>query len=172
MNKMNKGVLRIDGDGIGANSFGYVHSVFKKHADVVAVEVYVKVGSGNYKGWMELSKTHGVTVIPLPVSSGKNAVDIEIALQTSKDLFFSHRINVYGIAASDYDFSPIAREIRKRGCELIGFGFPQTPPEFQTKCTSFELLSKQIIEASNLLACHRDKKDEPMVHLSVVGKAA
>lgn len=138
-----KGILRIDGDGTGPNALWYVLSVFKQYADVVSIEVYCKVGTPNFKRWEECSKKSSVRLIPLSEDSGKNATDIMIALQTAEDIRSKHRVGVYGIVASDYDFHPIAKEARDSGCEVVGFGYWQTPLKFQTSCSKFEMLSRE-----------------------------
>lgn len=68
---------------------------------------------------------------------GKNAADIELAIDAMELLFTRNDIDGFCIVSSDSDFTGLAKRLKSRGKKVLGIGEQKTPESFRNACTQF-----------------------------------
>ena len=83
-------------------------------------------------------------------TKGKNSLDISLVIEGMKVLYEKAFIDGVIIVASDSDYTPLAREWRNAGKEVIGIGRKLTPESYRASCTKFiyseNIYNKKTIE--------------------------
>ncbi len=99
------------------------------------------------KGWRE--KLHEFAIRPIQqfnYSSGKNATDIALVID-AMELLYTQKPDVFCIASSDGDFTPLVFQLKANGHEVFGFGQRKTPEPFVNACTTFLFLEALGVDA-------------------------
>ena len=88
--------------------------------------------------WLKIVKKHAITCIQtMNFTNGKNSLDISLVIEGMKILYEKNFIDGIIIVASDSDYTPLAREWRNAGKEVIGIGKKLTPESYRASCTKF-----------------------------------
>lgn len=88
--------------------------------------------------WLKIAQKHAITCIQtMNFTKGKNSLDISLVIEGMKLLYEKAFIDGVIIVASDSDYTPLAREWRNAGKEVIGIGRKLTPESYRASCTKF-----------------------------------
>lgn len=88
--------------------------------------------------WLEICQKHAITCIQtMNFTKGKNSLDISLVIEGMKVLYEKTFVDGVIIIASDSDYTPLAREWRNAGKEVIGIGRKNTPESYRASCTTF-----------------------------------
>ena len=88
--------------------------------------------------WLKIVQKHAITCIQtMNFTKGKNSLDISLVIEGMKLLYEKSFIDGIIIVASDSDYTPLAREWRNAGKEVIGIGKKLTPESYRASCTKF-----------------------------------
>lgn len=88
--------------------------------------------------WLKIVQKHAITCIQtMNFTKGKNSLDISLVIEGMKILYEKSFIDGIIIVASDSDYTPLAREWRNAGKEVIGIGKKLTPESYRASCTKF-----------------------------------
>lgn len=88
--------------------------------------------------WLKIAQKHAITCIQtMNFTKGKNSLDISLVIEGMKVLYEKSFIDGVIIVASDSDYTPLAREWRNAGKEVIGIGRKLTPESYRASCTKF-----------------------------------
>ena len=88
--------------------------------------------------WLKIAQKHAITCIQtMNFTKGKNSLDISLVIEGMKVLYEKSFIDGVIIVASDSDYTPLAREWRNAGKEVIGIGKKLTPESYRASCTKF-----------------------------------
>ena len=88
--------------------------------------------------WLRIAQKHAITCVQtMNFTKGKNSLDISLVIEGMKVLYEKSFIDGVIIVASDSDYTPLAREWRNAGKEVIGIGKKLTPESYRASCTKF-----------------------------------
>ncbi len=88
--------------------------------------------------WLKIAQKHAITCVQtMNFTKGKNSLDISLVIEGMKVLYEKSFIDGVIIVASDSDYTPLAREWRNAGKEVIGIGRKLTPESYRASCTKF-----------------------------------
>ena len=88
--------------------------------------------------WLEVCKKHAITCIQtMNFTNGKNSLDISLVIEGMKILYEKEFIDGIIIVASDSDYTPLAREWRNAGKDVIGIGRKNSTESYRSSCNSF-----------------------------------
>ena len=88
--------------------------------------------------WLKIAQKHAITCVQtMNFTKGKNSLDISLVIEGMKVLYEKTFIDGVIIVASDSDYTPLAREWRNAGKEVIGIGRKLTPESYGASCTKF-----------------------------------
>ena len=88
--------------------------------------------------WLEVCKKHAITCIQtMNFTNGKNSLDISLVIEGMKILYEKDFIDGIIIVASDSDYTPLAREWRNAGKDVIGIGRKNSTESYRSSCNSF-----------------------------------
>jgi len=88
--------------------------------------------------WLKIAQKHAITCVQtMNFTKGKNSLDISLVIEGMKVLYEKTFIDGVIIVASDSDYTPLAREWRNAGKEVIGIGRKLTPESYRASCTKF-----------------------------------
>ena len=101
--------------------------------------------------WLKIAQKHAITCVQtMNFTKGKNSLDISLVIEGMKVLYQKTFIDGVIIVASDSDYTPLAREWRNAGKEVIGIGRKLTPESYRASCTKFiyfeNIYNKKTIE--------------------------
>lgn len=101
--------------------------------------------------WLKIAQKHAITCVQtMNFTKGKNSLDISLVIEGMKVLYEKAFIDGVIIVASDSDYTPLAREWRNAGKEVIGIGRKLTPESYRASCTKFiyseNIYNKKTIE--------------------------
>ena len=74
-------------------------------------------------------------------ASGKNAVDMALTID-AVELLHKEIYDMFVIASSDSDYTPLAIHLRESGAYVVGIGKKETPESFQHSCDGFIFLEE------------------------------
>lgn len=94
--------------------------------------------NGQNNPWLRICQKHAITCIQtMNFTKGKNSLDISLVIEGMKLLYEKTFIDGIIIIASDSDYTPLAREWRNMGKEVIGIGRKLTKESYRASCTKF-----------------------------------
>ena len=101
--------------------------------------------------WLKIAQKHAITCVQtMNFTKGKNSLGISLVIEGMKVLYEKTFIDGVIIVASDSDYTPLAREWRNAGKEVIGIGRKLTPESYRASCTKFiyseNIYNKKTIE--------------------------
>ncbi len=97
---------------------------------------FIQMGQNN--PWLNICQKHAITCIQtMNFTKGKNSLDISLVIEGMKVLFEKQFVDGIVIVASDSDYTPLAREWRNMGKEVIGIGKKLTKESYRASCTKF-----------------------------------
>ncbi len=108
------------------------------------------------KPWISLCQKHAISCVQtMNFTNGKNSLDISLVIEGMKILYEKPYIDGIIIVASDSDYTPLCREWRSMGKEVIGIGKSNSPESYRASCTKF-------IYIENLFAKTSEKKSSSL----------
>ena len=115
------------------------------------------------KPWISLCQKHAISCVQtMNFTNGKNSLDISLVIEGMKILYEKPYIDGIIIVASDSDYTPLCREWRSMGKEVIGIGKSNSPESYRASCTKFiyieNLFTKTNETKSNSLPLDKVKK--------------
>lgn len=115
------------------------------------------------KNWVSLCQKHAISCVQtMNFTNGKNSLDISLVIEGMKILYEKPYIDGIIIVASDSDYTPLCREWRSMGKDVIGIGKINSPESYRASCTKFiyieNLFAKTNETKSNLLPLEKVKK--------------
>ena len=88
--------------------------------------------------WLEVCKKHAITCVQtMNFTNGKNSLDISLVIEGMKLLYEKDFIDGIIIVASDSDYTPLAREWRNAGKDVIGIGRKNSTESYRSSCNRF-----------------------------------
>ena len=117
--------------------------------------------NGQNNPWLRICQKHAITCIQtMNFTKGKNSLDISLVIEGMKLLYEKTFIDGIIIVASDSDYTPLAREWRNMGKEVIGIGRKLTKESYRASCTKF-------IYVENIFQKKEEKEDEDNGYASI-----
>ena len=115
------------------------------------------------KPWISLCQKHAISCVQtMNFTNGKNSLDISLVIEGMKILYEKPYIDGIIIVASDSDYTPLCREWRSMGKEVIGIGKSNSPESYRASCTKFiyieNLFTKTNEKKSSSLPLEKVKK--------------
>ncbi len=115
------------------------------------------------KSWVPLCQKYAISCIQtMNFTSGKNSLDISLVIEGMKILYEKEYIDGLILVASDSDYTPLCREWRNMGKDVIGIGKMNSPESYRASCTKFiyieNLLTKTYETKESLLPLDKIKK--------------
>ena len=115
------------------------------------------------KPWISLCQKHAISCVQtMNFTNGKNSLDISLVIEGMKILYEKPYIDGIIIVASDSDYTPLCREWRSMGKEVIGIGKSNSPESYRASCTKFiyieNLFTKTSEKKSSSLPLEKVKK--------------
>ena len=116
--------------------------IFQELTKYVDTQIRYLVGNftqiGQNNPWLRICQKHAITCIQtMNFTKGKNSLDISLVIEGMKLLYEKTFIDGIIIIASDSDYTPLAREWRNMGKEVIGIGKKLTKESYRASCTKF-----------------------------------
>lgn len=132
--------LLIDADNCPASKITVILDELSKYGVINVRRAYGDWKSPALNGWAEILHDHAIQPIQqFAYTKGKNATDSAIIID-AMDLLYGQKLAAFGIASSDFDFTPLAMRLRANGLKVFGFGEQKTPQPFVNACTKFLFL--------------------------------
>lgn len=114
------------------------------------------------KHWISICQKHAISCIQtMNFTKGKNSLDISLVIEGMKILYSKSYIDGIIILASDSDYTPLCREWRGMGKDVIGIGKFNTPESYRASCTKFiytENIYKKEKKMNSLLSIAKIKE--------------
>lgn len=92
--------------------------------------------------WKRCCEKGGIDMIQKSAlnAAGKNAADMALCIDAMEMLVTRKNIQVFVLATSDSDFSPLALRLQEHGKSVIGFGSQKTARVLRQACDEFVVL--------------------------------
>ncbi|KPN72071.1 NYN domain-containing protein [Neisseria sp. 83E34] len=114
--------LFIDADNAPAKKIEFIINELASYGSVMVRKIYGNWKKESLKGWEGILLDYALAPVQqFDYTSGKNATDMAMTIDVM-DLLFQGKIDVFCIASSDSDFTPLAMRIKMEGKQVIGFG--------------------------------------------------
>lgn len=112
-------------------------------------EINIRRAYGNWqkevlKGWPKELQKHAVRSIHHDeYVTGKNASDIDMTIDITETLL-TKNIDIFALATSDSDFTPLVTKLREHGKTVLCFGESKASQSFKKICSEFICFDLQI----------------------------
>ena len=135
--------LLIDADNIPAESIDFILSQLSAHGESIIRRAYGNWTSTHLRNWEKTLRNHAIQPFQqFDLIKGKNATDIAMTID-AMDILYTKEVDIFCLATSDCDFSPLATRLRAEGKNVIGFGDKKTPSSFRQSCSTFLFFNQQ-----------------------------
>ncbi|THF58124.1 NYN domain-containing protein [Pseudothauera rhizosphaerae] len=129
--------LLIDADNCPAAKIEVILDELAKYGVTNVRRAYGNWKSSGLKSWEEVLHEYAIQPIQqFAYTKGKNATDSAMIID-AMDLLYTQKLDGFGIASSDSDFTPLVMRIRANGLKVYGFGEKKTPMPFVNACSRF-----------------------------------
>ncbi len=133
--------LLIDADNLPASSYDMILKKLEGRGNLCIQRIYANWQKPHMNAWSRQVTEGGLTAVQqFDHLSGKNSSDIALCID-AVDLLHTHQIDVFCIASSDGDFSPLCLRLREYGKYVIGIGKPNSSKSLVNACNEFQKLS-------------------------------
>lgn len=129
--------LLIDAENIPLDKIDKIIASLPKYGEANILRAYGNWARDDLKGWK--GKLHEFAIQPVQhfnYSTGKNAADIALVID-AMELLYTQKPDVFCLASSDADFTPLVMRLKANGHEVYGFGQHKAPAPFVNACTAF-----------------------------------
>ncbi len=132
--------LLIDADNLPAYSYDMILKRLESKGNLCIQRVYANWQKDHMNAWARKITDSGLTAIQqFDHLSGKNSSDIALCID-ALDLMHSRHIDIFCIASSDGDFSPLCLRLREYGKYVIGMGKHSSSKSLINACNEFQKL--------------------------------
>lgn len=137
MTQESKIALLIDADNCPASKADEILDELAKFGVINIRRAYGNWKSPNLKSWEAVLHEYAIQPVQqFAYTKGKNATDSAMIVD-AMDLLYTQRLEAFGLASSDSDFTPLVMRIRASGLKVFGFGEAKTPQPFVSACSRF-----------------------------------
>ena len=135
--------LFIDADNAPALYIDVILAELARHGPGCIRRAYGNWKSDRLNSWEAVLNLHAIQPMhQIDYTKGKNATDLALAIDVM-DTLYSREIDVFAIASSDCDFTPLATRLQAAGKRVIGFGERKTPVALVNACSTFLYLEQE-----------------------------
>jgi glutaredoxin-related protein len=129
--------LLIDTENVSSQPIDQIVAEAEKLGMVTIRHLYGNWANNALRHWQNVMNQHSFEAIHnFPARQGKNATDIALVIG-AMDLFYKQNITRFCIVTHDSDFVPLARRLRREGCEVWTMGGAFTAKELIKACSRF-----------------------------------
>lgn len=140
--------LFIDADNVPAKKINFIINELANYGLVMVRKIYGNWKNENLKGWEEILLDYALAPVQqFDYTKGKNATDMALTIDVM-DMLYSGKIDIFCIASSDSDFTPLVMRIKMEGKQVIGFGRHATPKALTAACNKFLVLDDEQVEVN------------------------
>ena len=134
--------LFIDAENISYTKLEGIIEKISANGRIVVKRAYGDWTKKNLAPWREQSNRPAVKPCQqFSYVSGKNAVDMALTID-AVELLHKEIYDMFVIASSDSDYTPLAIHLRESGAYVVGVGEKKTPESFQHSCDEFIFLEE------------------------------
>jgi len=138
MDENKKYCVLIDSENLPLDKVGSIFQELSKYGDTPIRRIYGDFSNKKDEKWKAICRDHAITPIQtFNFTSGKNSVDMTLAIDGMEILYTKPHITGIVIASSDSDFTGLARKWREFGKHVIGMGEKKTPASLMQACSIF-----------------------------------
>jgi len=178
MNNDKKIAVFFDCENISAKYTQEIFDDLANHGEVIIRKAYDNWSERRSKSWSE--KLQEFAIDPIQIFSNianKNASDIKIVIDVM-NIMNSSKVDIVALVSSDSDFTDLAKDIKSKGFEVMGYGEIKTHNSLRNAYSSFielpindELVSKNEESVISILksAINSTKGDNDYVLISQIG---
>jgi uncharacterized protein (TIGR00288 family) len=135
--------LLIDADNSPSKYIQNILDELSNYGNINIRRAYGNWTSPNLNGWQAIIQDYAIQPIQqYDLTKGKNATDIALSID-AMDILYTKKIDVFCLASSDCDFTPLATRLLADGKLIIGFGQKKTPASFVNSCSKFIFLEEK-----------------------------
>ena len=132
-----KYALLIDSENTQA-SMDDVFQELSKYGDTPIRYLIGDFTTNKSKAWVDVCRKHAITCVQtINFSNRKNSLDISLVIEGMKLLYEKSFLDGVVIVATDSDYTPLAREWRNAGKDVIGIGRKNSTESYRASCTTF-----------------------------------
>lgn len=129
--------LYIDCENISYKSLDRIIENLSSHGEIIIRRAYGNWQKEVLKGWPSKLREHAVrTIHHDEYANGKNASDIDITIEVTETLL-TKNIDIFALATSDSDFTPLVTKLREHGKKVLCFGESKASKSFVKACSEF-----------------------------------
>jgi len=143
--QQNKITILIDGDNISGKQIENVFNETSKYGQIISGYLYSDF-EHLQENWKDIVNRYALTPrLHFNVASGKNASDIEMAVEAMK-IMYAGNATTFFIVSNDADYTPLAKELKANDMTVYGIGNKHTPEALKnayTKFISLEVLNEE-----------------------------
>ena len=134
--------LFIDAENISYTKLEGIIEKISANGRIVVKRAYGDWTKKNLAPWREQSNRPAVKPCQqFSYVSGKNAADMALTID-AVELLHKEIYDMFVIASSDSDYTPLAIHLRESGAYVVGIGKKETPESFQHSCDGFIFLEE------------------------------
>lgn len=150
--QQNKISILIDGDNISGKQIENVFNETSKYGQIISGYLYSDY-ENLQENWKDIVNRYALTPrLHFNVASGKNASDIEMAVEAMK-IMHTGNVTTFFIVSNDADYTPLAKELKANDMTVYGIGNKHTPDALKnayTKFISLEVLNEEDDDAAQV----------------------
>jgi uncharacterized protein (TIGR00288 family) len=141
--------LFIDADNAPAAKIDEIVSDLARYGAVTIKRAYGNWKKDAIKPWEDCLHTHAIQPIQqFDLIKGKNATDIALTID-AMDVLYTKDVDIFALASSDCDFTPLVTRILSEGKTVLGYGERKASDVFVNSCSRFLFLEPNTPSSSN-----------------------
>lgn len=132
--------LYIDCENISYKRLDQIIEQLSSYGEIIIRRAYGNWQKEVLKGWSKELQNHAVRRIHHDeYVTGKNASDIDMTIEITETLL-TKNIDIFALATSDSDFTPLVTKLREHGKTVLCFGESKATQLFKKICSNFVCL--------------------------------
>ncbi|MDD5160495.1 MAG: NYN domain-containing protein [Sulfuricurvum sp.] len=136
--------LYIDCENISYKRLDQIIEQLSSYGEIIIRRAYGNWQKEVLKGWSRELQNHAVRRIHHDeYVTGKNASDIDMTIEITETLL-TKNIDIFALATSDSDFTPLVTKLREHGKTVLCFGENKASQSFKKVCSDFICFDLQI----------------------------
>lgn len=135
--------LYIDCENISYKRLNEIIKKLSYYGEIIIRRAYGNWQKDALKGWAKELQNHAIRRIHHDeYTTGKNSSDIDMTIEITETLL-TKEIDIFALATSDSDFTPLVTKLREHGKMVLCFGERKASRLFKKICSDFICLDSQ-----------------------------
>lgn len=127
----------IDCENINHHDYQFIEKEIRQYGRIIVCNLYADWQQEDMKQWSKVAIANGLRTIQCDKISGKNSVDLRMAVDLTCFSYERTHVNTYVVVTTDSDFRHVIFPLREKNKIVIGIGYANANKSFTSICDKY-----------------------------------